>query len=192
MALWNITDSLLDTAYEIKNSGKKQKIFKCLVYLIDDHYNIEEYKGMLSDSKEFAFIPDLKRVIVNPVVFNLEGKKVIYLPEGSTDEVNYKFLKGLALAQCNEAIIKWHHLRKWITIEVKTKGSIDWTILNDKTLSRSFSTLSHTVIQSKVLTFLKDTSDLKLLFAMLFALAFGYGAGFTTSTIINIVYRLIQ
>jgi len=193
MALWDITDAILDIAYEIKNRGKKEKIYKCEVEIINDHHNVEVEKGILSEAGDFAYMPDRSTVIINPTVFIRNNKKVIYAPEGSFMGVDYKFLKNVAESQQYNALVQWKHLRKWVTVKVESKGSIDWTILNDTSgLSRSFSASSFLVLQTKALEFLKNTSDLKLIFAMLFALFFGFAGGFFTSSMINVIYRLIQ
>ena len=193
MALWDITDSLLDSVYEIKNSGKKRHLFKCNIVIFDEHLNGETYKGMLDDSKQFAFLPDGKRVLIEPTVFNVDGEKIVYAPEGSFGHLNYKFLKGVALAQRYDAVVKWQHLRKWVTTKVESHRSIDWSLLNDTTgLSRSFSASSFLVLQTKALEFLKNTSDLKLLFGLLMAFFFGCCVGFVSEAMINLVYRMIQ
>lgn len=190
--LWDITDTILDAAYELKHVKKRDTSLKVIVYLLNDNTNIDEYDGLLTEDRRILYIHKLERMYPKPLIWNFRGKQICFIPEKGIANVNYTILKNIALAQSYDVIVKWDHMRKWITTKViKCSGTIDWTVFNHD-FNPDMAADSYLVMHTTALKFLKEMANIKFLLACLSSMLFGWVLGFGTEAILNIIYRLIQ
>jgi hypothetical protein len=190
--LWDITDTILDTIYELKHVKKRDLSLKVTVKMLMDNTNVETYEGLLTEDRRILYVHKLERMYPKPFLWSENGRQICYIPEKGTANVNYNIIKNIALGQSYNVIVKWQHMRKWITTKViKCNGTIDWTVFNHD-FNPDMAADSYLVMHTTALKFLKEMANIKFLLACLASMLFGWCMGFGTEAILNILYRLIQ
>lgn len=168
----NVVGSFLDAVYEIKFAKKRDTSLSCIVKLVRDTRVIEKYSGLLTPDLRFLRCDQLERFQIKPTLFEEEGKRTVYLSENSHGKIDYSRLKNIAESQMYHAFIAWRYMRNWVTTEVQTTGSIDWTDF-DNDISPDFSADTWVAMQSTAIKLLKDMPNIKFLLSVLAAFIFG-------------------
>lgn len=175
----NGIDSLLDAVYQINLYKQKKKSNKIYVKLITDNRNIETHPALLSEDRQFVVVESLKRTFYHPVIYQENGRQIIYIAENTIGNFDHEIIKKVAQAQKYKVFAKWKHYRKWITTKVfLAEGSIDWNLLSEtQGWSINFSSTTNQVIAAKNLSFLNEMGNTKFLLSLLAAWLFGVCIG---------------
>jgi len=147
--LWEFFDSLLDVFYDIKNARQRRVSNKVEVWMLGDSRDIDKKKGLITKDGKLCIIESANIPIVNPVIYKYGRKQYVFQPSGLHEGIPHEKIKGLSESQTYTALVRWKHLRKWVTTEVSSKGSIDFTHFNND-ISPDFMTSTFKMIQSTV------------------------------------------
>jgi len=157
-----IVSTAIDAIYEIKLAKKKDLSNKCLIKVVHPNRNIDgPYKGLITEDMRFMHCDQLGRSQIHPLVFNENGKKVIYLPQDSHN-IDFNKIMGIAMAQRYDALVAWQYMRNWVSTRIQCKGSIDWNLCDNK-ISPDFSADTYLVTQTTALKVLKEIPNIKVL-----------------------------
>jgi len=164
--IYDFTDSIKDSIYQMSLYNKKQMQNKITVKMHHKHRNIETYTGLLSPEKEFVLIQGLNRVIRDPVIESDGKLQVIHISANNHTCMFNHIMEDLSTAITTDMLIKWQHGRKWVTTKVvKATTSIDYTLF-DNPIAIPYAIHTNMVIQAKNLSLLLEVANSKLLMSM--------------------------
>lgn len=174
---YEMWDGILDGVYQIKTYQNQDKGFKVLVKIIHENHTIETQSGLLSDDNSFLYMPHMKRLFFNPKIYYEKGSKIAFIPYMSHGDIKFDKLCKVSEAQKTDIMLKWQHGRKWITTEIiKCQSTIDWNLF-DNDFSPRFSHLCFDLVNTKILTFLQDMSNVKFLMSLVISGLVGFISG---------------
>ena len=217
--LFNLKDEVVDpmvtSIKEVQTGRKRDVSLNCEARVINDVRDTLNYRAKFTEDRGLAYIKNLERLWVYPTIFTEYGKQVIYCPEKSHGEMDYRNMENLAVAQHYQTLIlEWdEHMRETIQEylpekyfkkltekldKVKTPyvvafstGTIDWTLF-DNDLSPHLSMIATLIVNAQPMVALKDIANTKLLLALLAAFLMGGLFGFVGGTIFNFGFDLIM
>lgn len=213
--LGKLSESIADFRSGVKQARKKGQVEKSIARLLTDNRNTYHFNCKIADDQRFAYIPTLLRIYVKPQVFNEDGQNIIYTPEKDHGNARFENVKGIAEAQCYTTIIRckdlneltrtdFHYIDKkqfndvkkelndneQPYVEIYSTGTIDWNLF-DNDISPDFAADSDLVLQSEILSFLRKTSDWKLVVIGIAVFCLGAFFGFITATLFDIVFGMV-
>jgi len=213
----DVVDPMVTSIKEVRTGQKRDVSLNCEARVINDVRDTLEYRAKFTEDRGLAIIKDLGRLWVYPTIFTEYGRQVIYCPEKSHGEMDYRNMENLAVAQKYQTIIlgweKDAHMRNTIheylpenvfkKLEDKldkakhpyvvafSTGTIDWTLF-DNNLSPHLSTIAALIVNAQPMIALKDIANTKLLLALLAAFLMGGLFGFVGGTVFNFAFDVIM
>ena len=127
----NFFNSILDVYYDLKYAKQRRLSNKVEVTFLHDGLRKETRNGLLTKNRRLCIIPDMEFPIVDPVVYTDGRKQYIYQPGGLHEGIKHETLKGLSECQTHKALVRWKYMRQWVTTEIVSKGTIDFTLFNN-------------------------------------------------------------
>jgi hypothetical protein len=177
-AIYGTWESILDTLYEVNlYKQNKTKELKIIVKILHDNREIETTYGLLSDRRDFLYIPDLKRIHFNPILYQDGKYRICFLPWETHESVPaaeyIKIMNGIRYDM--SVLIK----RGRVFHEIKLKNirsTIDFNVFKCR-YSVKFANQSFDLVQTKILSFLQDMSNQAKLLTLLLAGTIGFILG---------------
>lgn len=176
-------DQVKDAVYQFRLIVKKEKSKQVFAKVIRDNRKIDTYPAQLTGDELTAYIPKLQKVYFKPVIYDESGFRVMYIPDGTHGFIDHEKIKDVAKAQKYSVFYRWLHGRNWLKTEtILTSGTISWDVFSQD-FSPQFTRDSGLVIQGKLLTFIEEMSNSKMLLVILASFLGGFMIGaivFTT------------
>lgn len=198
MELKRYNDYMLEWALGLKdalkdlNMAKKHNFsLKAQTVVFNENETVDVFETMILPNRLLAVVKTLNIVIIRPKVWNFMGTQTIFIPEKCHETPDFSQMKGCVEAQKYEAFVAWTYRRNWINTKIATKGSIDWNLFGNK-YSPKFAFDSNLIIDTKVLTQIMETPNIRLLLLMLSSALVGFLIGGAVSLGIYVILLLIR
>jgi len=190
--MFNLIDSVKDTIFQIKLSREKDISYKVVGKILYNNGRQETVKGLVSPDKSFCFFPDAERIHFYPKIYYEKGKQFVYLSHASHSSENEDNIINISNQIKTSALIEYKTPRKWIKLNVKDATSTINFNLFDNEFSPQFAKHSFLVVQTKILHFLKEQTNIKLLLMMLSGFLFGVLIGFLGSMFVYLIILMFN
>jgi len=185
----NWYDSLANALFELQNSRKAAKNFKCRIIMTYPNAQAETYYGFTDTTNRFLVCPDLMREWIAPKPIYLDGIKTFIAPFNSGKTIDVEELAKVNAAIRYSAIVSWKYLRTWESLKIENvTGTLDLSLYNTdgSDMGCDCSAMAYSVTSSKNMEFLNDVPRRIYILSMLLTGAIG-GLIFSFMTLILVI-----
>ena len=161
--LWSITDGFMDILGEITISSKTKRSVKIRATVFDGRKILGVFTGLLSTDMILLYVPMLDAVWFYPVIYDYKGKGYGYFSIKNHIGLDISMLSDIADAQKYSALVKFKYIKNFITLKLENvSGSIDMNVF-DNMVSHPFMVETLKIVRTKILTFLEEIPQHKLI-----------------------------
>lgn len=184
-------NSVITALYELKYVRRRNYNLRTLVKVVNSNYKIDTYNGILSPDKKMCFIEPLQCIKVNPVIFDDNGENVVFITLSDLNNITVDNVIKTAEAQKEHALIAFKTGKGWNSMYVQSRGCIDWTHLKNE-YEIDYSVSTYKVVQSSLLKYLEEPTNIKLLLIILASFAIGLFIGSMVSGLLHLLINAFQ